>query len=161
MPLLFALPHQNREEYPTCCKLPNLRLEEWLLWCMPDRIWLRFFRRETTFPPMVPRYWQRVAKVANIFITHGDCYEWKYWLLSKYGGDDGMASGWSLKVGNFHSTSEAVTLDGPGHNHYVWYGWMCHDDSYMAMPLGILLAKKWWIYSCFSPFLRVLFCHCF
>jgi len=42
--------------------------------------------------------------------------------MVKYGSDDGMASGWLLKVGNFHSTSEAVTLAGPGHNDYVWYG---------------------------------------
>ena len=56
-------------------------------------------------------------------------------MLSKYGGDDGMASGWSLKVGNFHSTLEAVTFDGPGRNHYVWYGLMRCDDGYMAMPL--------------------------
>ncbi len=34
--------------------------------------------------------------------------------MVKYGGDDGMASGWSLNVSNFHSTSEAVTLYGPG-----------------------------------------------
>ena len=52
----------------------------------------------------------------------------------------------------FHSTSEAVTFDGPGRNHYVWYGWMRRDGGFTAMPLVTLLAKNWWSYSCFSPF---------
>jgi hypothetical protein len=47
-------------------------------------------------------------------------HSWR--LMAKYGGDDDTASGWWLKVGNFHSTLDDVTLDGPGHNQYVWYG---------------------------------------
>ena len=42
--------------------------------------------------------------------------------MVKYGGDGGTASDSLVKVGNFHSTLEAVTLDGLGRNHYVWYG---------------------------------------
>ena len=49
--------------------------------------------------------------------------------MAKYDSDDGMASGWSLKVGNFHSTLEAVTLDVPGHNHYVWYQFNSSTDA--------------------------------
>ena len=37
-------------------------------------------------------------------------------------------------------------------NHYMWYGWMCHDGCYMTVPLGMLLAKNWWSYRSFSQF---------
>ena len=105
--------------------------------------------------------WAYRTRSAKKHLPLQGCFLRKYQYLTdyqivqskmKYVGDGGMASGWSMKVGNFCSTSEAVTLDGPGRIHYVWYGWRCLDGGYTAMPPGTLSAKNWWSYGCFSPF---------